>query len=272
MRINCISEYEKVIKRFDDYTFNHIYFMDSTSKFNLIKCKEGKYPAIITISGFWSEGEDNIKNWQHSITKAFPNQEWFHLEWNTRKKPMNKLSIDKSIKSEQITKYNRYVKIYTFARKYLSIVNLAINNDWHLSVRNSKHAWQFLADILTACGHKEFILVGHSLGARVIHNCLEHITSKNIESNINDVFLLGGAVNSRNKKWENAIRSIKNSAYNYYSKNDGVLKEIYGAVMIDDYPIGLHGVNLSKFKNIDASKYIKGHTEYIPNFHIIKNK
>ena len=273
MQIDCISEYEKIVKRFSGKDYNHPFFSDSTDKFKITKHKEGIYPAIVTISGFWSEDEDNKLNWQNSISNAFPNHEWFHIEWNTQKAPLKKYNLDKVFKANSNNKVQGlFIKFASFSRKYLSIVHILINNDWHLAVRNSRHTGRFLGDIMSACGHKEFILIGHSLGARVIHNCLEHISKKGITTNIKDVYLLGGAVSSRNSKWKSAMESIQNNAYNYYSKNDIVLREAYASIMIDDYPVGLNKVSLEKFINIDSSKYISGHTEYIPNFHIIKNK
>jgi hypothetical protein len=73
-------------------------------------------------------------------------------------------------------------------------------------------------------------------------------------------------------KWKKSQNTVNDLIYNYYSKNDKILKRLYSPIMIDRYPIGLKEIDLPFVKNIDTSKYISGHTEYIPNFHIIKTK
>lgn len=277
MIIDCISEYEEVIKHYNySSSPNHFIFSDSIEKFKITKHRDGNYPAIVTISGFLSEDFDNRLNWQNSILNAFPDSEWFHLEWNTQKFPFKKKKYSNKVtvyvpKSSN-PKWNWIKTATIFAFTYTRTAHLLLNNWWHLTVRNSKHTGKLLGDTIMACKHKEFILVGHSLGARVIHNCLEHISNQDFETNIKEVHLLGGAVNSRKLKWEKTVNTVNDKIYNYYSKNDWVLKFLYGPFMIDRYPIGLQKIDLPYFENIDSSKFISGHKEYIPNFHIIKVK
>ncbi len=104
----------------------------------------------------------------------------------------------------------------------------------------------------------------------MIFNCLEHIRITNKETNIIDVHLLGGAVNSRKAKWKKTRGTVKNKFYNYYSNNDDILRLLYSSAMIDRYPIGLKEINLIPFENVDSSIDISGHTEFIPNFYKIK--
>src|SRR5690606_2200420 len=118
---------------------------------------------------------------------------------------------------------------------YTRITYLLINNWWHLALRNSRLTGKLLAETVMACPHKEFILIGHSLGARVIYNCLEHIKASNVETNIKEVHLLGGAVNSRIFKWNKTINTVKDRIYNYYSSKDYILKIMYSTIMIDRF-------------------------------------
>lgn len=287
MKKDCISIYYKTIieqRRKNELPISQFGFLrKSFDKFKIIKIRSGKQPAVITISGFLSENTPNQGKWEESIINTFPDQEWFHLEWNAGTYPFENLTNrwykrffrkdsdvviykEKDPGKELFSTLNDILNIST---KHIRIPYILINNNWHLAIRNSKIAGEMLAQTLLTFQEKEFILVGHSLGARVIHNCLEFISKEKIGTSIKEVHLLGGAVNSRDKKWNKTKGSVKTKYFNYFSKNDSVLKFAFGAIMIDRFPIGLHKVNLPDFENIDTTKDISGHTEYISNFHKI---
>lgn len=280
MRIVCISEYEKIINKINEQDrSNQLIFLDSSEKFKITKHRDGKYPAIITISGFLTEDLDNRYKWQESILNAYPDREWFHLEWNTQKNPWEKremtnkpIPYNPRLGKLKINWFKLGAGALLYYNIYTRVPYFLVNNWWHLTVRNSKYTGKLLAKTIIACDHKEFILIGHSLGARVIFNCLEHIKNSNKETNITEVHLLGGAVNSRLKKWNKTTGKVKNKIYNYYSKNDLILKRLYSLIMIDRFPIGLKAINLPYFENIDSTADISGHTEYIQNFHLLKQK
>ncbi|MBD3609650.1 MAG: DUF726 domain-containing protein [Gammaproteobacteria bacterium] len=63
-------------------------------------------------------------------------------------------------------------------------------------------------------------LIGHSLGARVIHHALQGDWS---EYRINDVILLGGAADAECESWDACLKQIKGKVYNAYSRKDKVL-------------------------------------------------
>lgn len=64
-------------------------------------------------------------------------------------------------------------------------------------------------------------LIGHSLGARVIHHALQGDWSA---YKINDVILMGGAADAQCESWDHCVKQIRGKVYNAYSRNDKVLK------------------------------------------------
>lgn len=277
MKINCISEFEKINQDPNSKTIlERIILHSSNDKFKITKHREGKYPAVITISGFLTEDDENYKNWESSIKNIYPDREWFHVEWNCKKIPEKVKNVfNKILESKKATYSTRVTPMSLLPlnlNPYLSIPYFLINNWWHSAVRNSKHAGKKLASTFLACPNKEFILIGHSLGARVIFNCLEHMKRSRKETCIKEVHLLGGAVNSRKAKWNKTQSTVKDKVYNYYSGNDSILKICYSAAMIDRYPIGLKSIDLPYFENIDSTFDILGHFEYTPYFYKLKSK
>lgn len=288
MIIDCISDYKKILNQNQKtYTTKDMFLSDSIDKFKITKHRDGNYPAVITISGWRSQDKDNRKDWEESILEAFPDREWFHLEWNSEKIPF----ADKALKTNmpsadvEINKpkaRNKFIKglislTTVIAGTIVPVVAVGLNskkilnNYWHIAVRNSKVTGECLAKVISSCQKKEFILVGHSLGARVIFNCLNHLYENQLNSNIFEVHLLGGAVGSNSEKWSQKSLLVKNNIYNYFSNNDIVLKTSYRASMLSLSPIGLTKMNNKKAINKDSTHLIKGHSEYIKNFHFLKN-
>jgi hypothetical protein len=276
MIIDCISDYKKILNQNQKSTIKDIFLTDSIDKFKITKQRDGNYPALITISGFTSEDKDNRKDWEKSILRIYPDREWFHLEWNSKKIPFDKVPMttmpDVATTNEKPKpKYIKYIKFVYRLNIITSTADILKNNYWHSAVRNSKNTGECLAKVLNACNKKEFILIGHSLGARVIHNCLNHIHEKESHSNIHEIHLLGGAVGSNPKKWISASFVVKKNIFNYYSFYDSVLSNGYRIGMLSVFPIGLNAIKNDKVININSSKIIKGHTEYIRKFSQLYN-
>lgn len=65
-------------------------------------------------------------------------------------------------------------------------------------------------------------LIGHSLGARVIHYALA--TNDWSDYNLNDCVFLGGAADAEDEDWQDCLVQINGRIYNVYSKADRILK------------------------------------------------
>lgn len=275
MEIDCITEYKKILNSYKSNFVKDMFLSDSIDKFKITKHKDGNYPAIITISGFTSEDKDNRKDWEKCISRIYPDREWFHLEWNSKKIPFDKEPMTKMpdiLKTNEIKKpkYLKFIKYAVYRTNILlHLSDIFINNYWHVAVRNSSKTGECLAEILSACQKKEFVLIGHSLGARVIYNCLNHLYEKKLTSNIIEIHLLGGAVENDTEKWLRASFMVKKHIYNYYSFYDMVLTSSYRIGMLSFFPIGLYQIKNEKVVNLPSSRFIKGHTEYIKRFSIV---
>ncbi|MFH6970886.1 DUF726 domain-containing protein [Flavobacterium petrolei] len=293
MIIDCISDYKTILNQNPKTNpLKEMFLSDSIDKFKITKHRDGNYPAIITISGWRSQDKDNRKDWEKSILRLYPDREWFHLEWNSNKLPIfdngpkpNSPDMPKMPSTDTETKKvdNKFIKrllrITTVivasvvpVAPVVSVVfnsNNLLNNYWHRAVRNANETGNCLAKVLNACEKKDFILVGHSLGARVIFNCLSYLNQNTLYSNIIEIHLLGGAVGSNPKKWSKISLLVKNNIYNYFSDNDSVLKNAYRISMLSTQPIGLGEIVNKKVININSTRLIKRHIDYIPNFHLL---
>jgi len=197
--------------------------------FGLKKLKDGNKPSIIIINGFLNQNETDTSEWEDSLKYIWKENSWYLLNWESKQL------------SDYITKGEL---IWTKAKK------------------NTEKVGRILAEILH--NHdKSYILCGHSLGARVIFYTLKHLSILTDKKIIKEVHLLGGAVTSSTKEWQNLLSNVDNGIYNYYSKYDDVLKKAYKlGTFFADEPIGINKIVHHKIINIDTSSRVKGHSSY----------
>jgi len=109
---------------------------------------------------------------------------------------------------------------------------------------------------------KPVILVGHSLGARLIH----HTIVTGDHNLVDAAYTVGGAI-SCEANWRQFVYNTP-SFFNFYSTHDSVLKLLYRVAENDSSPIGLQRIsnrNSAKRHEFNLSTTISGHSEYAPN-------
>lgn len=170
-------------------------------------------------------------------------------------------------------KSSSWLKGYMWASNNFKTIISGGVSSWYESVSNTeKAATALLNDITTIYSFRpdvKIILMGHSLGARVIYNMLIKLHKHDFK--VYEVYLFGGAVSRNNKAgWLSALSTVDKKIYNYYSSNDDILKKLYCSTMAGDDPIGLGKIEyfssvdskMAELKNIDCTDVIGGHTEY----------
>ncbi|VDO92733.1 unnamed protein product [Soboliphyme baturini] len=114
-------------------------------------------------------------------------------------------------------------------------------------------------------GNRPVTLLGFSLGARVIHKCLQAMAKrKGCEGIVEDVVLLGAPVNRSVNDWKTILPVVSGRIINGYSKSDWLLKFLYRTMNIQPWIAGIGPVeNVSnKVSNIDLTDIVRGHLDY----------
>lgn len=79
-----------------------MFLSDSIDKFKITKHRDGKYPAIITISGWRTQDKDNRKDWEESILKAFTGKSFFE---EIKKELASDLKLSKKARNNPIENF-----------------------------------------------------------------------------------------------------------------------------------------------------------------------
>jgi hypothetical protein len=253
-------------------------YFGAIKDFKITKIKNGSGPALIFINGFLSQKHQDASDWINAVSEKYPNNPYYYINWESSSLYKMGSLIGKGVGGAAFKKFitelmKRGSK--SFAKKlnplsWAQTVSNLFGNPWHTSMVKASMTGIVLADLIARTNNPNgFILMGHSLGSRVIYYLLCALSTKNV-SKINDVFLLGGAVDRKDSNgWNNAIKSVKGKIVNCYSHKDSTLKFLYqGANALSSSPIGLGDIEVSheKLVNKDVTSTIGGHMQYKEKF------
>ncbi|WP_099077879.1 DUF726 domain-containing protein [Vibrio sp. PID17_43] len=220
-----------------------------------IRKSSGSGLHVIAINGFLSEGNFESDDWIQLIDQRYPRARVSHFHW-----PASNLT-------KIIGKYARvgptdYLNSSIFDRFKPTTYERDQQLEWYRSIQHAAKAGRHLAKCIDVLEH-DFVLMGHSLGARVIFNALKNTTKLN---KVNAAYLFGGAVSSSDR-WDRILernRSLK--IVNCYSNNDMVLKAAYQlSIGFKHEPVGLQPIDQGFKKqlyNVNLSSIVNGHTKY----------
>jgi len=244
-------------------------YLGSTKGFAISKIREGREPALITISGFLSQENESTAGWQSMADRQFGQHAWYHVEWESKNladlgefasEHSRSATLSSILSSASGSASKTARKAIGPAATVYQILQLS-KNPWHVALVKAEQTGVLLADIITRCRKGEYILVGHSLGCRVIASCLQALSTTEYKG-IRQVHLLGGAVDKNRELWAQAAKAVKGPIRNYTSDNDMILRTLYKVgSFFASKPIGSFPIDIPEVENIDVSNHVGSHME-----------
>lgn len=239
--------------------------------FSIKKVRDGDGPAIIFINGFLSQKNQDCSDWLEGVEERYPDNPCYYVTWESKAnydlgslalKGWAFKSLINKLKEKSAKKCASKLSPYYWAAAMADI----IGNPWHTTMVKSSMTGLILADLIPRVNEKNgFILMGHSLGCRVIYYLLTALSTKK-EQYIKEVHLFGGAVaKSTAEEWEQAAKAVDGNIYNYYTSNDWVLGYLYRSANVwQSDPIGINEIEYKSdnIQNIDVSETVSGHMDY----------
>ncbi|MGE3708719.1 MAG: DUF726 domain-containing protein [Hyphomicrobiaceae bacterium] len=256
--------------------------------FSIEKIRDGKDPAILCIDGFLTEGKNKSTEWLNGLDGLYSDRAIYRVHWEaqTLSKLANlagditfKQTLGRVIASKAAHASAAAAGVFAPVAAAISSAQLA-SNPWWVALSKARQTGTLVADAICRCEGREFIIIGHSLGARVAMFALLAIGTKELQSQRSKVIeahLMGGAVDlSDPEHWQLVASAVESKIYNYYSSHDGILQYAYKAAsFFRSTPIGLAPIPVNetidaKVLSIDCSSKVKGHEKYHENIkHIL---
>lgn len=255
-------------------------YADEVKGFDIRRCRDGTGPALVMIDGFLESKADASEAWLEGVGGEFPGPH-YHLQWEPKRLRQIGGAFSKASVADGFAKVA--LKLATRGTKKAArgaaggvvsapdLMKLAAN-PWHVAQFKAGMAGVMLATLLARTNHPEgFVLIGHSLGARVIRYALEALAAGEGPPIVHAVHLLGGAVGNDAEGWTKAKAAVSGEIVNYHSDHDLVLSALYRAAnLFTSVPIGSGPIDgVVGVRNVDVSEVVGGHAKYLPNLRAV---
>lgn len=246
------------------------YFREDNS-FRIEKVRDGDGPNVVIARGFTTEGSGD---WREPILVAqemYVDPTIYQVSWGS--KALKDLTaslvtvglgpalgtglgmLGKRAAKKSVTKLGPLGAATT--------VRDVLANPWHVAHDRAAKTGVLLAHLLSRVEGGRFILMGHSLGARVMVRAALQLGAAGGEPIIDGMHLFGAA-EGRRGDWETLCRAVSGEIHNYFSRNDRVLKRLYRLAQFGKTPVGLEGFDADQPKIVDhdMSAGVHGHRDY----------
>ncbi|PZT98815.1 MAG: DUF726 domain-containing protein [Gordonia sp. (in: high G+C Gram-positive bacteria)] len=253
-------------------------YIGADKSFNIELIKPGPGIAVIVANGLFSEGTDTRTDWKKLVTRRYPDSPIYRVHWGSN--DLGDLAaMAKALGGQPATALGvkgLAAKAGKAGAKKLGPLAPAlamaavVKNPWHTAKVKADRTGVALAGLLARTDAKSYVLVGHSLGARVAATAAETLATSKGKPKIDTVHLLGAAVGSRGD-WRLLSKAITGAVHNYHSSNDGVLKYAYTTAQAGQTAVGFAGfrTDFARIQDHNVSASVAGHSKYLENVQLI---
>jgi len=249
-------------------------YTSSDKSFKIVQLRSGTGTPVLVANGFLTEKSDGWGGWRRIVDERYPEAPVYRVHWGARE--LTDLSAFIAAGGGAEAAKNVAAKLAKKATKLAELPGLGTllfaagiaQNPWMLAKTRAGMTGAILADIIARTDTEQFVLIGHSLGARVMATAAEALGSVDGSARIESMHLLGAAVSTK-KDWRALDSAVESRVWNYFSGNDVVLSAIYRTAELGTTAVGACGFNspLRKISDRDVSRKVASHSAY---FHVVK--
>lgn len=239
--------------------------------FAIVRLRSGTGPPVLIASGFLTENDGEWGSWRAMIDERFPQAPVYRVLWGA--KDLKALGTFIGIGGGKLVVQNAIKSFASRASRQAAGAPLGLatapllaaelmNNPWRVARKRAEMTGAVLADILARCPG-QYVLVGHSLGAAVMTSAASALGTRGGRPPLLEVHLLAAAVPT-SVDWGPAVESVTGNIYNYHSRNDRVLRDLFRAASLGKQATGMSGIllNDANIHNVDVSDRVLGHSDY----------
>ncbi len=252
------------------------YVCDDKS-FRIEQLRDGRGASVLLASGFLTEGSDGWGDWQRMINERYPDNPVYRIHWGSKELSafgvlagigLGKAAGAKALAAAAGRASRRAAGKVPYAAPLFLAHDLA-TNPWSIAKNRAEMTGAILGDVIARTPGESYILVGHSLGARVMVTAAHALGTMPGSPRIEDVHLLGAAISAKGDRGA-LHKSVSGQVWNYRSRNDAVLKYIYRNVQLGQHAAGLVGLQTTfpNIKNRDVSRVVGTHSGYFDGLHL----
>ena len=245
-------------------------YAGADQSFRIELVRPGSGTPVLFAQGFLTEKQTGWESWQPLIEARFPEEPVYQVHWGAKEledlgllvtSGATKVAVRKVLVNQAKMGSKAFGSLPGLATVFMA-GDLAAN-PWTVAKTRAGMTGAVLADLIARTDQGPFVLLGHSLGARVMVSAAQALGTLP-EPRIDSMHLLGAAV-GRGGDWRTLDRAVAGGVWNYHSSKDRVLRLLYTLAERGERAVGLAGFN-TKFRSVkdrDVTRFVGSHSGYI---------
>lgn len=245
-------------------------YTSADKSFAIERVREGVGAPVVFASGFLTEGLSSWSDWQPLIDSAYPDAPVYQVRWGSKELADLGALVASTGAAAVVKKW--LVQGARRGGKKLGFPGLGwvlaahglVTNPWTVARARAEMTGAALAALISRSEEAPYVLMGHSLGARVMVSAAQALAGADGRARVESIHLFGAAV-AREGDWRNLDASVEQAVWNYWSSNDAVLKILFRLAELGKTPVGAAGFT-SKFPRIrdrNMSRRVAAHSDYL---------
>lgn len=245
-------------------------YAGSDESFRIERLRTGTGTPVLLASGFLTEDHESWASWRPMIDARFPGAPVYRIHWGAKelkalaalvRSSSAKVGAHKALTKLAMKGSKSFGKLPGLAAAFAA-TDIA-TNPWNVAKNRAAMTGAVLADLLARTDEGPFVLVGHSLGGRVMVVAAQTVATRSGPPVIESMHLLGAAV-SRKGDWRSLNDAVSGTVWNYHSTNDPVLRWLYTLGGLGQQAVGYagFGTKFPRIKDRNVSRVVGGHSAY----------
>ena len=246
-------------------------YTEADKSFAIELVRPGVGTPVVFATGFLTEGRSSWAEWKRIIDTRYPDAPVYQIHWGAKElKDLTALLASSGVEAAVVALVEQGAKRGSKAFGLpgigwvLGLYGVA-TNPWTVAKTRAGMTGVALAELIARTQEDAYVLIGHSLGARVMVTAAQSLGTRPGTPRIESMHLLGAAV-GRKGDWHTLDAAVTGTVWNYYATNDNVLRWLYKLAEIGQTATGQAGftTKFSTIKDRNVSRKVAKHSDYVP--------
>lgn len=253
-------------------------YVREDKSFHIEMLKGGTGVPVVVCNGFLSETGQGWAEWKSLVTTRYPDSPVYRIHWGAKElkdlgilanRAALNVAAPAAIRQAALAATKKGARRLGPLGPFLVVAELA-KNPWHVARSRADKTGAIIADVLARTEGPNWVLVGHSLGARVMAVAAQALGTKTDGPRLQAVHLTGAAIDAKCDP-QKLTAAVDDAMYNYHSTNDLVLKYLYSTAEGGKVAAGRKGFTpaAGKLNNVDVSTNIASHSDYYSKLNLL---
>lgn len=245
-------------------------YFGADKSFRIERVRDGSGTPVVFATGFLTEGLAGWGDWQRLVDTRYPDSAVYQVHWGAKELGdlaglVGAAGAMAAVQALLVQGAKRGSKAFGLPGVgwVLGAKSIAAN-PWTVAKTKAGMTGALLAELLARTVEGPYVLMGHSLGARVMVTAAQALGTRSGPPRLESMHLLGAAL-GRKGDWRTLQNAVTGAVWNYWSADDNVLRWLYTLAEAGQQAAGHKGFGsgLPRVKDRNVTRLVGGHTEYV---------